>query len=65
MDNDRIEGNWTQIKGRIQEAYGVLTDDEIEQAKGNREQLEGLMQEKLGKSKDEARQALDSVLEKL
>ncbi len=62
MDKDRIEGKWTEIKGRIQEAYGDLTNDEIEEAKGDRAQLEGMMQQKLGKTKDEARAAVDDIL---
>ncbi|ASP18783.1 general stress protein CsbD [Antarctobacter heliothermus] len=65
MDNDRIEGKWTEIKGRLREAYGTLTDDELEEARGNREQLEGKLQQRLGKSKDEAREALDSILDKV
>ena len=64
MDKDRIEGKWTEIKGQLREAYADLTDDEIEKAKGDREQLEGLMQQKLGKSKDDARAAFDKILEK-
>jgi len=63
MDKDRILGKWTEIKGRVQEEYGALTDDDIEQAKGDRSQLEGMLQQKLGKSKDEARAALDKILE--
>ncbi len=65
MDNDRIEGKWTEIKGRMREAYADLTDDEIEEAKGGREQLEGILQQKLGKSKDEARVAFDKILDKV
>ena len=65
MDNDRIIGKWTEIKGHLQEAYGELTDDEIEQAKGDRNQLEGVMQQKLGKTKDEARAAVDRILDKV
>lgn len=63
MDKDRMIGKWTEIKGQLQEAYGDLTDDEIEQAKGDRMQLEGIMQQKLGKTKDEARAAVDKILD--
>lgn len=63
MDKDRIEGKWTEIKGRLREAYGDLSDDELEQAKGNRAQLEGIMQQRLGKTKDDARKAVDDILE--
>lgn len=65
MDNDRIKGNWTELKGRMREAFGVLTDDDLEEAKGDREQLEGKLQQKLGKSKDDARKALDDILAKI
>lgn len=51
MDSDRCTGKWTEIKGRMQDAHGDLTQDEIEQAKGDRAQLEGLLQQKLGQSK--------------
>ncbi|MEL7253959.1 MAG: CsbD family protein [Pseudomonadota bacterium] len=65
MDNDRITGNWNEFKGRLREAYGALTDDDLEEAKGDREQLEGKLQQKLGKSKDDARQAVDDILAKI
>lgn len=65
MDKDRIEGKWTEIKGRLRAAYGDLTDDEIDQAKGDRDQLEGLMQQRLGKTKDDARKAVDDILSSL
>lgn len=65
MDKDRIEGKWTEIKGKLQEAYGALSDDEIEKAKGDRAQIEGILQQRLGKTKDEARAALDSILERV
>ncbi|CUH75644.1 CsbD family protein [Tropicibacter naphthalenivorans] len=65
MDRDIIEGKWTEIKGRVREAYGELTDDEIEEARGNRQKLEGLIQQRAGKTKDEAREAVDSMLDKV
>jgi len=65
MDRDVIEGKWTEIKGQLREAYGDLTDDDVEEAKGNREQMEGVLQQKLGKSKDEVRQTVDRILNKI
>ena len=41
MNWDRIEGNWKQFTGKVKEKWGRLTDDEIAQIDGNREQLEG------------------------
>ena len=62
MDRDVIEGKWTEIKGQLRKAYGDLTDDDVEEAKGDREQMEGVLQQKLGKSKDEVRQTVDRIL---
>lgn len=62
MDRDRIEGKWTEIKGMIREKYGEITDDELEQARGDREQLEDQLQQKYGKSKDDARRIVDEML---
>ncbi|ABV95894.1 CsbD family protein (plasmid) [Dinoroseobacter shibae DFL 12 = DSM 16493] len=65
MDSDRIEGKWTELKGKLREQYGDLTDDEIEEARGNREQLEGKLQQKYGKTKDEARKEVDRMLDSI
>ncbi|WP_158970434.1 CsbD family protein [Chachezhania sediminis] len=63
MNWDIIEGNWTEWQGKVRSAYGKLTDDELQQVKGDREQLEGLIQQKYGKSKEEVRKELDKWLE--
>ncbi|MCF8487328.1 MAG: CsbD family protein [Rhodobacteraceae bacterium] len=65
MNRDQIEGKWTEIKGRVREAYGEISDDEIEQAKGDREKMEGILQQKLGKSKEEVRNIVDDILAKV
>jgi len=38
MDWNRVEGNWKQLKGKVKEQWGKLTDDDITQINGNREQ---------------------------
>jgi len=60
MNNDRIAGNWKQVKGKIKEQWGKLTDDEIDQLQGKSEQLAGKLQERYGLAQDEAeKQAKD------
>ncbi|MEM7632285.1 MAG: CsbD family protein [Pseudomonadota bacterium] len=61
MNWDQIKGNWTEFKGKLRTQYGELTDDEIEEAKGEQDQLVGLLQKKYGKTKEEAKQALDNL----
>jgi uncharacterized protein YjbJ (UPF0337 family) len=49
-----IEGNWKQLKGKVREQWGRLTDDTIDVIEGRRETLAGKIQESYGISKDEA-----------
>lgn len=65
MNNDQFEGQWKQIKGKVQAKWGKLTDDEIDQADGNRDVLEGKIQERYGKSKEEAKQDVNSFIDSL
>lgn len=59
MNWDQIEGNWKQFTGKAREQWGDLTDDEVQQAKGNREQLAGVIQKKYGIAKEEAERQVD------
>jgi uncharacterized protein YjbJ (UPF0337 family) len=62
MNWDQIQGNWKEWKGKAQQKWGELTDDELDKAAGDRTELEGLIQQKYGKSKEEAKEAVDKWL---
>jgi uncharacterized protein YjbJ (UPF0337 family) len=59
MDWNRVEGNWKQIKGKVKEQWGNLTDDDLDKIAGKREQLEGKLQERYGLQKDAVRKQVD------
>lgn len=61
----QIKGNWKQFKGRLQELWGDITDDELDRYKGRREQLEGYLVEKTGKSRERIREQIDRVAKEL
>lgn len=65
MHVDQIEGKWTPIKRHLQEANGDLSDDDIEEVKGDRALMDGKLQERLGKSKQEVRDTVDKILAKV
>jgi uncharacterized protein YjbJ (UPF0337 family) len=44
MDWNRVEGNWKQVKGKVKEKWGKLTDDDLTAINGRRDQLEGKIQ---------------------
>lgn len=54
MNDDRIKGNWKQLTGKFKAKWGELTDDDLQQAEGNRDYLVGKVQERYGIAKDEA-----------
>ena len=54
MNEDRMEGNWKQFKGKVKEQWGKLTDDDLDVIAGRRDQLAGKIQERHGVARDEA-----------
>jgi uncharacterized protein YjbJ (UPF0337 family) len=60
MNWDRIEGDWKQLMGRAKQKWGQLTDDELDQARGKREELAGLVQKSYGLGKDDALREVDT-----
>jgi uncharacterized protein YjbJ (UPF0337 family) len=54
MNREQIEGSWHQLKGKIKERWGKLTDDDIAIINGKYEQLLGKIQQKYGYSKEQA-----------
>lgn len=58
-------GKWKQFKGKVQEKWGILTDDELNKIAGNREQLVGRLQEAYGKSRQETEREVDSFFDHL
>lgn len=64
MNQDRIEGNWKQFKGKLKEQWGKLTDDDLDVIGGKREQLLGRIQERHGLAKEEAEKQLASFQER-
>jgi uncharacterized protein YjbJ (UPF0337 family) len=64
MDWNRVEGNWKQLKGKVKEQWGNLTDDDLDKIAGKRDQLEGIIQERYGINKDAARKQLDDWVNK-
>jgi uncharacterized protein YjbJ (UPF0337 family) len=60
MNNDRVEGNWKSIKGKVKEQWGKLTDDDLDVIGGKRDQLLGRIQQRHGLAKDEAERQVDT-----
>lgn len=54
MNQDRIQGRWKQLKGKVKEQWGKLTDDDLDVIAGRRDQLLGRIQQRHGLAREEA-----------
>jgi uncharacterized protein YjbJ (UPF0337 family) len=54
MNKEILEGNWKQLKGKVKETWGGLTDDDLDVIAGKRDQLAGRLQERYGMAKEAA-----------
>ena len=63
MNRDTLKGQWMQLKGKVRQQWGQLTDDEIDQVQGNAEMLIGRIQERYGRSREEAEREVDRWLD--
>lgn len=59
--NDKIRGNWNQLKGKAKQEYAELTDDDVAYTEGQEDELLGRLQEKLGQTKDQVKSWIDSL----
>ena len=64
MNEDILKGKWKEIKGEVQRAWGNLTNDELEKAKGNATSIAGLVQQKYGMKKEEAEKSINALINK-
>ncbi len=56
---DILKGKWKEMKGKMKEKWGQLTDDEVTEAEGNEEKFLGILQKKYGYTKQRAKQEYD------
>jgi uncharacterized protein YjbJ (UPF0337 family) len=61
MTNLQFKGNWNEVKGKLKQKYGQLTDDDLAFAEGKEDELLGRLQKRLGKSKEALRMEIESM----
>ena len=63
MNQQTLSGQWRQLRGKLQEKWGELTDDELDHVEGNVDQLIGLVQQKTGETREEIESYVDQICE--
>jgi len=54
MNQDQMQGKVIQLSGKIKEAWGRLSDNDVALANGKRDQFLGRLQEVYGLTKEDA-----------
>jgi uncharacterized protein YjbJ (UPF0337 family) len=61
MNKLQTKGAWNEVKGKLKQKYGQLTDDDLTFAEGKEDELYGRLQQRLGKTKEEIRKELEEL----
>ena len=64
MNQEQVNGNWMQLKGKVQEQWGKLTDNDLTIAQGKIEMLAGRVQERYGVAKEDVQRQVDEFMKK-
>jgi uncharacterized protein YjbJ (UPF0337 family) len=51
MNWDRVEGNWKEFQGKVQQKWGKLTNDDMNFVAGKRTELSGRLQQRTATQK--------------
>ena len=62
MNWEQVSGNWHQVKGKVREQWGELTDDDVDRAEGKYEMLVGRLQARYGLAKEDAERQVSDWL---
>ena len=57
----QMKGNWNEVKGKLKQKYGQLTDDDLMFAEGKEDELLGRLQKRLGRTQDEIRAEIEDM----
>ncbi|MEJ7735861.1 MAG: CsbD family protein [Chitinophagaceae bacterium] len=57
----KFNGSWNDTKGKIKQQYADLTDDDLLYEEGKDDELLGKIQKKIGKTKEEVKNWIESL----
>ena len=57
----QVKGGWNEVKGKLKQKYGQLTDDDLAFSEGKEEEFLGRLQQKLGKTKEDLRAEIEKL----
>ncbi|HEY1408172.1 MAG TPA: CsbD family protein [Promineifilum sp.] len=62
MNEDILQGKWSQLKGQVQQQWGKLTNDDLDRINGRKQELMGVIQERYGWKREKAEMEVNEFL---
>jgi uncharacterized protein YjbJ (UPF0337 family) len=63
MNRAVLSGKWKEIRGKVKQTWGKLTDNDLERISGRFEELTGLIEQRYGYTHDQAEKEVDRFIE--
>jgi uncharacterized protein YjbJ (UPF0337 family) len=57
----QVKGSWNEVKGKLKQKYGQLTDNDLSFTEGKEDEFLGRLQQRLAKSKEELRAEIEKL----
>ena len=64
MNRDILAGKWMQARGQVKQAWGKLTDNDLDRISGRYDELVGLLQERYGYARDKAEKEVTQFIDR-
>lgn len=61
MNKLKFKGEWNELKGKLKQKYGQLTEDDLKYSEGKDDEFLGRLQKKLGKTQDDIRKLISEL----
>lgn len=58
MTKLEFKGGWNEVKGKLKQKYGQLTDDDLAFSEGKDDELLGRLEKRLGRAKEAIREEI-------
>ena len=65
FNRDVLTGKWTQVRGKVKQTWGKLTDNDLDRINGHFDELVGLVQQRYGYARDKAEKEVTHFIEQM
>jgi uncharacterized protein YjbJ (UPF0337 family) len=61
MNTTNLKGQWDEQKGKLEQKFAILTDNDLLFVEGKKDEMMGRLEKKLGKTKEELHKIISTL----